>query len=142
MTPPSCGLSMSPGLVQPVALAGTSLLLHRLFAMTYLVLCSQQTSQHPAERSFPHTACPLGSHEPMDFPHHRTSPSGLRLPPLYIYRAGCVPYLLLPCGSLHAEIDAMCTGEGVRPVMFYLLEPGQPQSVEPAGLAFQRLQGT
>lgn len=38
MIPPSSG--MSPGLVQPVTLVGTSLWLHRLLAMTYIDFCS------------------------------------------------------------------------------------------------------
>ena len=40
------------------------------------------------------------------------------------------------CESWHAEIEAMCRDEGVGPGMFYLLEPGQLQRVEPTAPAF------
>lgn len=46
------------------------------------------------------------------------------------------------CESLHADVDVMCTDEGVGPVIFYFREPGQLQCVKPAAPAFQRLQGT
>lgn len=63
MTPPSSGLSMASGLVQPVALVGASLL---LCVMTYRVFCPNKLLNALTERSSPHTACLLGSYEPMD----------------------------------------------------------------------------
>lgn len=53
-----------------------------------------------------------------------------------------MPLLPALCESLHADVDVMCTDEGVGPVIFYLLEPGQLERVKPAASAFQRLQGT
>lgn len=83
---------------------------------------------------------PSGLPQAMNFPYHRTFPSGLRLPPLSMKGRAC-SLLTTPCVSLNAEIDAMCADEGVGPVVLYLLEPDQHQHVEPAALAFQSLQG-
>lgn len=93
MTPPSSGLSMASGLVQPIALVGASLL---LCVMTYMVFPTN-SSMLPTERSSPHTACLLGPYEPMDLPHHRVPLSGLRLPPLSVQGGAC-PLLTTPVG--------------------------------------------
>lgn len=69
--------------------------------------------------------------------HHKTSLSELRPSPLSIQDRVC-PLLPALCESLHTEIEAMSTDEGMGPVMLYFFEPGQLERVEPAAPAFQR----